>query len=170
MTPLPRRGKRKAASQNVKTAIPTTGQSENEKNPKLGATIVRRTRRKTGRRNERSGPSQSRKNQKAESNPRTNRPPLRPTPAQNQIDPPGASGPKALPSQDRDPPNDHHPPRRSRNTITRVSVPLTYTGRSDKNVRSWGGPRRLARPVRVLSSVTIGDPSTRRIVCILRNG
>jgi hypothetical protein len=169
--PLPRHGKRRPASQNTKIVILTTDENENDRKPKLAMMTI-----KKARRNGRSGPSQGQENRKAENNPRTSLPPLRLTLAQNPMNPPSAGGPGVLPpsrsrnQKPRNPPNDHPPLHRSRNTITRAWGPLTYTGRSDQNVRSRGGLRRHARPVRASSSATTEDPSTRRIVYILGSG
>ena len=171
--PLPRHGKRRPASQNTKIVILTTNENENDRKPKLVTTTITR---KTRRRNERSGPGQGQENRKAENNPRTSLPLLRLTPAQNPMNLPSAGGPGVLPpspsrnQKPRNPPNDHPPLHRSRNTITRAWGPLMYTGRSDQNVRSRGGLRRHVRPVRVSSFATTEDPSTRRIVYILGSG
>ena len=139
MMPLLRHEKRRAASQNAKAAILTADQGGNGRNPSLVATTVTKTRRKAGRRNERSGPSQDQKSRKAESNLRTSLPPLRPAPILSPIDPPGTNGLEVLPSQGpsrkpRKPLNGHHPLHRSRNTVTRAWGRLMYTGRSDRNV------------------------------------
>ena len=90
MTLLPRHGRGGAASRNAKTAILIANQSENDENPKLA-----KTRRKTGRRNGRSGPG--RRNRKAESNLKTSPLPLRPTLVPNPMNPPGVNGLEVLP-------------------------------------------------------------------------
>ena len=91
---LPRHKKRRAASRNVKTAILIANQSENDENPKFA-----KTRRKTRRRNGRSGPGQGRRNRKADSNLKTSPLPLRPTLVPNPTDPPGVNDPEILPSR-----------------------------------------------------------------------
>ena len=175
-TPLLHHEKRRAESQNAKTETPTTNQSERGKNPGPATATVTMRRRKTGRRNERRGPGQVRKNRKAENNLRTSLQPPRLTLVPNQMNPPGVGGLGAhLPSQGRsrkprNPLNDRQPLHRSRNSISRAWGPLMYTGRYDQNVRSRAGPRHHALPVRVSSSVTTKDPSTRRTVSILGSG
>ena len=175
-TPLPRHEKRRVESQNTKTQILTANQSASDKNPRLATTTATKTMRKIGRRSERNVLSQCRKNRKAESNLRTSPPPPRPTLVPNPINPPGVGGLGVHPqSQDRsrkprNPLDDRHPLHHSRNTTTRARGLVMYTGRYDRNVRSRGGPRHRAPPVRVSSSATTKGPSTRRIVCILESG
>ena len=174
-TPLPRHEKRRVESQNAKTQILTANQSESDKNLRLAMTTATKTMRKIGR-SERNVLSQSRKNRKAGSNLRTSLPPPRPTLVPNQINPPGVGGLGVHPpSQDlsrkpRNPLDDRHPPHHSRNTTTRARGLVMYTERYDQNVRSRGGLRHRAPPVRVSSSATTKGPSTRRIVCILESG
>jgi hypothetical protein len=119
---LPRHGKGEVASRNAKTAILIADQNENDENPKPAMTTVAKTRRKTGRRNGRTGPGQ--RNRRAESNLKTNPLPLRPTLVPNPTDSPGMNDPD-VPNQNqsrtpRNPLNDHPPPHHSRNTIMSV--------------------------------------------------
>ena len=176
MTPLPRHGKR-AADRNARTAILTTNQNENERNPKPATVTARKTRMKTewksGRRN---SPGQSRKSRKAEGDPRTSPPPLLPTLIQNLMDPQGVDVPEVAP-QNRDRkrmsrslPSGHPPLRRLRNTISRIWGRLMCTVRSGLNVQFRDGRKRHVRLVRASIFVTTEGLEPGRIVCITGNG
>ena len=133
MNLLPRHEKRRLVGQNAKTAIPMTNQSENEGNPKLATTTVVKTRGNTRQRKGRSEPGQGRRDRKAEGILKTSPLPLPLTPDPNPMDPTGANS--LDPSQKpRNLSNDQPPPLCSRNTITRASVPVMFTERSDQNV------------------------------------